>query len=182
MRTTFILLAACLLLGAAGAGAQTTERKDLQVFNDIERSVNRSPWLTVFDDISAAVKDGVVTLDGKVTQPFKRDDIVKRVAGVNGVSRVVDRITVLPVSTWDDQLRVRIARAIYGNPHFWNLGARSNPSIRIVVERGHVTLTGIVQNDMDRMIARSLVNQVGVFSVANELLTVAEARARLEQS
>lgn len=176
------LFMAGVLFCAQGALAQPAERKDLQVFNDISKTVNRYAYFTVFDDVRAEVNGGVVTLDGKVTMPYKKDDIEKRVAKVDGVTRVVSRIEVLPTSTWDDQLRYRIARAIYGNPHFWNYGASANPSIHIIVERGRVTLTGVVQSDVDRMLARSLVDQTGVFSVTNRLQTVAEARDELEQS
>lgn len=176
------LFVAAVMLCAQSALAQPAERKDLQVFNDISTTVNRYAYFTIFDDVRADVSGGVVTLEGKVTMPYKKDDIAKRVAKVGGVTAVVNEIEVLPVSTWDDQLRYRIARAIYGNPHFWNYGASANPSIHIVVERGRVTLTGVVQSDVDRMLARSLVDQSGVFSVTNHLQTVAEARDALEQS
>lgn len=176
------LFVAGLLLCAQGVLAQPAERKDLQVFNDISKAVNRYAYFTIFDDVNVEVRGGIVTLEGKVTMPYKKDDIAKRVAKVDGVRRVVDRIDVLPVSTWDEQLRYRIARAIYGNPHFWNYGASANPSIHIIVERGRVTLTGVVQSDVDRMLARSLVDQSGVFSITNRLQTVAEARDELEQS
>src|SRR3989442_15273014 len=99
------LLAAGLALAANVAFADTTPRKDRQVFNDIANSVNRYAQFTIFDDISASVRDGVVTLTGKVTMPYKRDDIEKRVAKIAGVQRVDDRITVLPVSSFDDELR-----------------------------------------------------------------------------
>jgi len=144
--------------------------------------VNRYAHFTIFDDISADVKNGVVTLDGKVTMPYKRDGIEKRVQKVDGVSSVVDRVQVLPVSQWDDELRYRIARAIYGNQNFWQYTASANPPIHIVVEHGHVTLTGVVQSNVERMLARSLVTQFGVMSVDNKLLTVEEAREQLEKS
>lgn len=181
MRTSIGLLAAGLLLSAHSVAAQPTERKDLQLFNDVAKSVNHYDRFTIFDDISAEVHDGVVTLVGKVTMPYKRDDILKRVTNVAGVSAVIDKIEVLPVSSWDDQLRYRVARAIYGNANFWNYGASANPSIHIIVEHGRVTLTGVVQNNVDRMLARSLVNQFGVLSVTNRLQTEAEARAELEK-
>ena len=167
MKTSISLFAvfAALLLSAHSALAQPVERKDLQIF----------------DDVSAEVKDGVVTLTGKVTMPYKRDDILKRVTKVDGVTAVISKMDVLPVSTWDDQLRYRIARAIYGNANFWNYGASANPSIHIIVEHGRVTLTGIVQSEVDRMLARSLVRQDGVLSVTNKLETEAEARERLEK-
>lgn len=178
---TSISLFAVLLLSAHSAFAQPAPRKDLQLFNDVAKSVNRYDRFTIFDDVSAEVKDGVVTLTGKVTMPYKRDDLLKRVTKVDGVTAVISKMDVLPVSLWDDQLRYRIARAIYGNANFWNYGASANPSIHIIVEHGRVTLTGVVQSDVDRMLARSLVRQDGVLSVTNKLQTEAEARDRLEK-
>ena len=176
------MLAAALLLCAQGALAQPAERKDLQVFNDVAKAVNRYEQFTIFDDVSAGVQNGVVTLEGKVTMPYKKNDIEKRVARVDGVNRIVNKVGVLPVSTWDDELRYRIARAIYGNANFWNYAASANPPIHIVVDRGRVTLTGVVQSEVEKMLARSLVTQNGVLSVTNKLQTAAEAREQLEKS
>ena len=67
---------------------------------------------------------------------------------------MTNEIAVLPASLFDDQLRYGIARAIYENPNFWHYAARANPSIHIVVERGHVTLTGVVDSETDRQLAR----------------------------
>jgi len=182
MRTRVGLFAAVLLLCAQGVFAQPAERKDLQVFNDVAKAVNRYERFTIFDDISADVKNGVVTLEGKVTMPYKSSDIEKRVAKVDGVSRVINKVEVLPVSQWDDQLRYRIARAIYGNSSFWNYAASANPPIHIIVDHGRVTLTGVVQSEVEKMLARSLVTQDGVLSVTNKLQTAAEARDQLEKS
>jgi hyperosmotically inducible protein len=124
--------------------------------------------------VNANVVDGVVTLTGKVTMPFKRDDIEKRIARVDGVRSVKDQIGVLPVSQFDDELRYRIARSIYNNSNFWNYAIMANPPIHIVVEHGRVTLTGVVQSEVDRMLARSLATQFGALSVTNALKTDAE--------
>jgi osmotically-inducible protein OsmY len=163
--------------------ADTGDRKDLQVFNDISKAVNRYTHFTVFDNVDASVKNGVVTLSGQVTMPFKRDDIERRVAKVDGVKQVNDRITVLPVSQFDDQLRYRIARAIYSNPNFWNYAIGPNQPIHIVVDHSHVTLEGVVLSDVDRAVARSIAtSQFGVMSVKNNLKTDAEARDALEKT
>ena len=182
MRKQAGIFAAALLLCAQAALAQPAQRKDLQVFNDVAKAVNRYEQFTIFDDISANVKDGVVTLEGKVTMPYKKNDIEKRVAKVDGVTRIVNKVDVLPVSTWDDELRYRIARAIYGNSNFWHYAASANPPIHVVVDHGRVTLTGVVQSEVDRMLARSLVTQNGVMSVTNKLQTAEEAREQLEKS
>jgi hyperosmotically inducible periplasmic protein len=176
--------AVVILLGVgavSAASAQTVDRKDLQVFKDVQTSVLRYTRFTIFDDISANVKDGVVTLTGEVTMPYKRDDIEKRVAKVNGVRQVDNQIAVLPVSMFDDQLRHRIARSIYGNSNFWNYAIMPNPPIHVVVEHGRVTLTGVVQSEVDRALARSLASQFGAFSVTNALKTDAEVQSAHDQ-
>ena len=177
--TAGLLLVASVALAST---VQPTERKDLQVFRDIANSVERYTQFTIYDDVNAGVKDGVVTLTGKVTMPYKRDEIAKRVAKIDGVREVRDQISVLPVSTFDDQLRYRIARAIYRNSNFWNYAIMANPPIHIIVENSRVTLTGVVTSEVDRALARSLANQFGVLSVKNELKTDAEVQAALEKS
>ena len=181
MKRILSVLATSLLLTAGTAWAQV-ERKDLQVFNDISDTVTHYSYFTIFDDVSANVENGNVTLTGKVTQPFKRSEIEKRVSKVDGVRHVTNRIEVLPVSRFDDELRNRIARSIYGNSNFFNYALMPNPSIHIVVDHGHVTLTGVVQSNVDRMLARSLATQFGAMSVHNELKTETEVRDQLEKS
>jgi hyperosmotically inducible periplasmic protein len=180
MLTKLSLICAAVL--AATTLVSAGERKDLQVFIDISTSVNRYTRFSVFDDVNASVKDGIVTLTGRVTMPYKRDDIERRVAGVDGVRHVNDQITVLPVSSFDEQLRSRIARAIYGHSSFWNYAAMANPPIHIIVENSRVTLTGVVQSDAERMLARSLATQFGALAVTNNLKTDAEVRELLEKS
>src|SRR5262249_56573209 len=124
MKNKLLAAVAVTLLNVSLASAATNagDRKDFQVAKDVATSVLRYTRFTIFDDVNASVKDGVVTLTGKVTMPYKKDDIEKRVAKVDGVRTVNDRIDVLPVSQFDDQLRLRIARSIYGNSNFWNYG------------------------------------------------------------
>jgi hyperosmotically inducible protein len=87
----------------------------------------------------------------------------------------------LPVSSWDDELRYRVARAIYGNSSFWNYAAMANPPIHIIVNRGRVKLVGVVNNNVERQLARSLATGFGEFEVKNELKTDAEMRTALEK-
>jgi osmotically-inducible protein OsmY len=175
------VLTTALAMSANVVLASTGERKNLQVFNDISKTVNRYAYFSIFDDVDVAVNDGVVTLTGKVTMPYKRDEIGKRVAKIDGVSEVRNQIAVLPVSQFDDQLRYRIARSIYGSGHFSNY-SRVNPPIHVIVDHGRVTLTGVVNSEVDRMLARSLATQFGAFSVTNNLKTDAEVREALEKS
>jgi hyperosmotically inducible protein len=172
----FIVLA---LSGSARAG-DVVERKDFQVFQSVARQVQQYVNFTVFDSVNASVQDGVVTLTGKVTMPFKVQDLTRRVSRVEGVRKVDNQIQVLPVSRFDDELRLRIARAIYGNPSFWHYASMANPPIHIVVDQGRVRLEGTVNNNVERMLAQSLTIGFGAFSVENGLKTDAEIEALLE--
>lgn len=180
----FISVAALgLSLAARPAVAEESARwsagtmSDQRLFQMVADTVNRYANFTIFDDISASVENGVVTLSGKVTMPYKKSEIARRVEKVDGVKELRNAIEVLPVSIFDDELRFRIARAIYGNPSFWQYAARANPPIHIVVDRGHVTLSGVVATNVDRALARSLASGFGEFSVTNNLKTDAEARS-----
>jgi hyperosmotically inducible protein len=97
------------------------------------------------------------------------------------VTAVRNELGVLPVSRYDEELRYRIARAIYGNSNFWHYAAMASPPIHIIVERGHVTLTGVVNSNVERMLARSLATTFGAFSVKNELRTDAEMKELAEK-
>jgi hyperosmotically inducible protein len=174
------LIAALTVVLALSAPAWAADRKDLQVARDVSKQVLTYPQFSIFDAVHMQIDNGIVTLTGKVTMPYKKTDIGKRIAKIDGVQQVVNRITVLPVSQFDDDLRFQIARALYGNSNFWNYGSMANPPIHIIVENGHVTLDGVVNSNTDRMLARSIASSFGAFSVTNDLKTDAEAQAELE--
>jgi hyperosmotically inducible periplasmic protein len=179
MLTRLVLL--MLLVVGLGSNAYGAERENLQIFRDVSSQVLRYTQFTIFDSVHAQVEDGTVTLTGKVTMPYKRTDIEKRVARVEGVRAVRNEIDVLPVSIYDDELRYRIARAIYRNSMFLNYAAMANPPIHVIVERGNVTLEGVVNSNVERMLARSIANSFLAFSVTNNLKTDAEVQAELEK-
>ena len=156
-------------------------RANLAVFKDVSSQVLGYVNFTVFDDISASVEDGIVTLTGHVTMPYKKEDIARRVSRVAGVNVVENKIQVLPVSIFDDELRFRIARAIYGNPSFWHYANMAQPPIHIVVKNGHVTLAGVVNSNVERALARSLAVGFGAFDVKNTLRTDDEMKGDLEK-
>jgi hyperosmotically inducible protein len=176
----FVRLLMALVVSCAAA-APAWAQGELQLFRAVQREVLRYPQFSIFDSVDAEIDNGVVTLAGKVTMPYKRDAIADRVAEVAGVRQVRNRIEVLPASSWDDELRFRIARAIYGNSNFWTYASMVNPPIHIVVERGRVTLEGVVNSEVDRMLAYSLANSFHAFSVTNRLRTDDEARDELER-
>jgi hyperosmotically inducible protein len=175
VRASLATTVALLVTLTSAAFAQ--DRRDVRLAEDIGRSITSYTRLTIFDDINATVENGMVVLSGKVTMPYKKTDMEKRIAKIDGVRGVRNDIGVLPVSQFDDQLRYRVSRAIYGNPSFWNYAAMANPPIHIIVEGGHVTLAGVVNSNVERMLARSLATGLGELSVTNALKTDAEVKS-----
>jgi hyperosmotically inducible protein len=134
-------------------------RPDREVRAAVVDAILREPRYGVFDSVSASVDDGVVRLQGSVRQPWLRDALDRRVAVLDGVRDIRNEIQVAPTSIFDDRLRVQLYRRIYGDDMFVRYSNWANPPIRIVVENGRVTLTGIVNNPVEQaklgMIARA---------------------------
>jgi osmotically-inducible protein OsmY len=165
----FLASAIASLMLSSAAYAQ--DARDQRLADEISASIRNYAQFSIFDHVAGEVDQGVAVLTGKVTMPYKKADIERRVAKIDGVREVRNEITVLPVSQFDDTLRYRVSRAIYGNPSFWNYAAMVNPPIHIIVENGRVTLTGVVSSNVERMMARSLATGLGELSVTNDLRT-----------
>jgi len=131
------------------------------------------PYLSIFDDLSFRVdNDGTLTLLGAVTQPYLKSDAENSVKGLAGVTRIDNKIEVLPLSPFDDQIRLRTYRALVRTSPLYRYFLGTFPSIRIVVKNGHVMLDGVVDSNMDSQLAYMAANSVpGVFSVTNNLRT-----------
>ena len=139
----------------------------------VAEEIRRYVFFSVFDDVNIYVNDGVTTLTGYVTMPYKAEALVKLASRVAGVQGVTDRLEVLPVSSFDDSIRYTIAVRIYNDPLFWNYAIQINPPIHIVVLHGRVILTGVVMSEVERRKAEVIAR--GVFGVLN-----VENRLRLE--
>ncbi len=159
------LLAATLLFTRPVA-AQISDSK---LGDRVADAVRRCPSFSIFDDVTVGVSNRNVTINGWVTEPFKRDDITRRVNKVDGIRSLTNAIVVLPVSEADRVLRQRLAKAIYGNSMFWRYASSANPPIHIIVDTGHVTLTGAVTDENEKSFAFALAHVNGVISVKNEL-------------
>jgi len=162
-----------------GADAPRGDNTPTQLFMNIRKQVLDYPHYTVFDSVRIQMNDGTVTLMGKVTMPYKKDDIERRVAGVRGVVAVKNQITVLPASGSDDDLRVRIADALYNHPSFDRYAGLPNPPVHVIVERGRVTLEGMIDTEADRLAALSIARSFGAFKVEDQLKTPTQAQREL---
>jgi hyperosmotically inducible protein len=184
LRTKLLALAAVVALSASAAlAAPANEGAQAAGYDQLAKKVRHElvtlPWYGVFDNLEYQIDGSTVTLYGQVVQATTRKDAERRVSRVAGISRVVNRIEVLPVSPFDDSIRARTYRALFGwNSPLFMYGRGVNPSIHIVVNGGHVSLEGVVSNEGDRNLAYMLANGVpGVFSVKNNL-QVENVRAR----
>jgi osmotically-inducible protein OsmY len=126
-----------------------------------------------FNAIALEVKNGEVTLTGNVHDYPSRDSAIAIVESTPGVKDVTDNIEVAPTSIFDDELRLRLYRAIYGSSVLRKYEIDPQKPIRIVVDNGKVTLYGVVDSAMDKQIAGTQANSVpGVFSVDNQLIAL----------
>jgi len=160
MRTTILgrLMMTALLLGAGVAaasnkGSADVPQSDADIAKHLRHEVVMYPYYSIWDDISFRVINGQVELIGAVNQPFKKTDIERLAKQVPGVTSVTDEIKVLPLSSFDDRLRLQVARAIYRDPAFTRYAMQAIPPIHIIVDNGHVTLAGVVSTEMEKNLA-----------------------------
>ena len=150
--------------------AQERAETDAALAKKVRHELAMLPWLGVFDNLAYSVEDGVVTLSGQTIRPTIKSDSGNIVKRLEGVKQVVNNIEVLPLSRFDDDIRIRVARAVYGYPALQRYGFGAQPPIRIVVKNGDVSLEGVVANEFDRNVAFLQANGVGgVFQVTNNL-------------
>jgi hyperosmotically inducible periplasmic protein len=154
----------------AMAASNTQNNVNFQTTKEIRKEILKLPYYGVFDNIAFEVKNDTVILYGQVVRPTTRSDAARRVAKVEGIDRVVNKIEVLPLSRFDDEIRARTYRAVFSKGGLYRYAAGTNPSVHIIVKNGRVTLEGVVANRSDSNLANLAANGVsGVFSVTNNL-------------
>jgi osmotically-inducible protein OsmY len=130
---------------------------------------------SAFNNLALNVQNGVVTISGDVIDYPSRDSALAIIETTQGVKEVVDNINVLPVSPMDDQLRLQVARAIYGNSTLSRYAIDPQRPIRIVVKNGHVTLYGVVDSQLDKQLAETQAKSVpAVFSVDDQIVVAGQ--------
>ena len=176
-----VLVAGALLAGslmAADKMNSNAPRTDADITKSVQHEMLSYPYYGVFDDLSFKVQNGQVALYGEVTQPIKKSDIHNIVAKLPGVEGVSDNIQVLPLSDNDNLLRRQIAASIYRFPSLSRYGMGTHPSIHIIVDNGHVTLTGVVDSQADKNTAMIRASAAGLSfgPIVNNLQVVPPSR------
>ncbi len=183
MRKVKYLAAAVLAafsLGIVIVNAQDASSlaRSVDLGKQVQKSILKLPRYEVFDNIDFTVDGSVVTLTGKVRNAINKSDAEGGVKRIKGVTSVVNNIEILPVGGFDEKIRrdlyASISRMGGLSRYLWTV----NPDVRLIVERGHVTLEGSVYNDGDRNMMRiAALGVSGSFSVTNNL-TVGTSDAR----
>ncbi len=172
MKANFVKISLTLALAALTVPmfARTISPKG-DLAGAVRHELMMLPYYSVFDDLQFSVDNGTVTLAGDVTRPMLKSDAENVVKRIVGVTNVVDNIKVLPLSTFDNRIRVATYRSVFGYAGLYRYAMGANPSIHIIVDNGHVTLKGVVSNQGDKNLAYLRANGVpGVFSVTNDLI------------
>jgi hyperosmotically inducible periplasmic protein len=167
----------------------------------VRKQLLKLPYYGVFDFLSYKYENGAVTLMGYSYRGSLKSDAERAVKRVPEVTTVVNKIEDLSPSSMDDGLRWQIYYKIYDDPFlsryapgggllwghrhafrshtFFPLGPSrfigTEPAgdypIHIVVDKGRVTLLGVVDNESDKTVAGMKAREVpGSFAVNNELV------------
>jgi hyperosmotically inducible protein len=144
---------------------------------------DRVGYGNAFNAISLNVQNGVVNLGGHARTDVDKDSAIALVSMYPGVKDVNEDIEVDPVSIMDDQIRLRVARAVYSYPTLNKYAMDPAAPIRIQVSRGDVELDGVVLNKADKDVAYLRANSVpGVFKVTNNLQVVNQSNEKAKPS
>jgi osmotically-inducible protein OsmY len=197
--SAWVLLAPSVLPQQEAVTPDAKQQATLKLAQQVRREIVMQPLYGVFDYIHFAIQGDTVILRGKASRPTLKSGIENSVKRIEGVNDVKNEIEVLPLSPNDDRIRAAVYANLYRDPALQRYtsnrgGPRGVPSvaraaggitndppigfhaIHIIVENGHVTLTGVVDSDMDLAIAEMRANSVpGVFSVDNELQVATKA-------
>ena len=171
-----ICLAVTLALASSHVQAAQVSQQERQakaearLQKEVRHVLVTQPFYTVFDNLAFKIDGDRVTLLGQAVSPTLKIDAGNAVKAIEGVSAVDNQIEILPPSPADRQIRRAEFRAIYSAPGMQKYSIQAVPPIHIIVKNGHVTLVGVVANEMDKTLANARANSVlGVFSVQNDL-------------
>jgi hyperosmotically inducible protein len=156
----------------AKAKAQPQGMVNARLIKQVRHELATLPYYGVFDWLEFEARpDNTVALRGQVVRPTTKSDAEGRVREIDGVSKVINEIEVLPLSPQDDRLRMALYRKLYGfDSPLFRYATQAIPSIHIIVDRGRATLKGVVANKGDAQLAYIRARSVpGLFDVKSDL-------------
>jgi len=169
------------LLERTNTAMQT--RSDDLIRDDVLFELKWDPKIGSGSDIAVAVKDGVVTLSGFVRSYWDKDAAGKAAKRVYGVRGVANDIEVKPTTARTDP---EIAReAIQELESHVSI---PSDKIKVTVEKGWVTLEGMVDWQYQKSVAESSVKKLrGVVGITNNIavrpqVTATEIKSKIEEA
>jgi osmotically-inducible protein OsmY len=108
-----------------------------------------------------------VSLGGWVESPWKRSQIEERLTRVDGIRDVINNLRVQGFSQNDISLRSEVFTKIYADPLFERYANLTDPPIRVFVDRGRVTLVGLVSSRLEQITVGHIARGTLAFSVTN---------------
>ena len=170
--TRTIAMGAALLLASSLNLWAATPEDNARIAEQVRKQIVKLPYYSIFDNVQFEFHDGVVELSGDVYRPVMKKMVEKAAQRVEGVDSVTNNIEILPLSSYDDRIRVALMRQLYRNPVFTRHSIQAVPPVHIVVKNGNVTLEGVVNSELEKNVAFHVANGIhGVFSVTNNLRT-----------
>ena len=184
-------------------GPTWSQEDTLRIVKEVQKKISGLTNYGVFDWITFGIQGKTITLKGYASRPVLKTDAGNAVKNIQGVENVDNQIQVLPYSPNDDRIRAAVYNRIYTQPQLrkynanqGNLGRAIGPgagialqaggitntppigfhAIHIIVNKGNVTLYGVVLNESDSAIAGMQANSApGAFSVDNDLIVQGSA-------
>ena len=176
-RMTLLTCAALLVLALSALAGDVPARSaaelspQARLAKQVRHELVMLPFYSVFDSLEFAI-DGsdTVVLSGQVVRPTLKSSAENVLRRVEGVGKVVNNIEVLPLSPFDDRLRLATYYAIYSRPGLDRYALQAIPPIHIIVKNGNITLIGVVGSEFDKNVAGIVARGVPLaFSVENHL-------------
>ena len=151
---------------------------DDKLLGRVAHEIRMYPYYTIFNNIEASSEGGRVKLTGQVVQPWEKNDIGRIVAAIPGVKEVANDLEVLPLSPFDNELRWRIAAAIYRDPVLLRYSDMALPPIHVIVKNGNVTLVGYVHDQVEKSAAYRDARFAATYLDLSNQLVVETAQAK----
>ncbi len=173
-RSRAALLCLVALLGmtlvCGNQAARGSDRAQQNLERQVGKELRKLPDFSVFDNLEFRVRGYKVELFGQVIHGALKSTAERAVRRIEGVEAVENHIEILPPSVNDDRLRQTLLQSIYSRPPLQRYAVQAVPPVHIIVNRGHVTLAGVVANESERNAAYVMASSVpGSFSVTNRL-------------
>ena len=143
------------------------KRTDIQIVKDVRDSLANDPATSPFT-IIVEVKNGIVTLSGKVKFWNDKQLITQVVKGVKGVKGIKNQTTFkdIDVDRSDNEIKAAIERRLRLDPYV------CEGLIKVTVENGKVNLSGTVGTVAEKSRAYNDSWVAGVISVNNKPLEI----------